>query len=90
MTAFAPLVSFSASPVQPLLLQSKPSKVVSMLFDSHVPGVALPVAAARRVKLDRQAVGGLADIDTALTHVDAQKRTWLDRLSGQASACLPR
>ena len=24
------------------------------------------------VKLDRQAVGGLADIDTALTHVDAQ------------------
>ena len=35
-------------------------------------GVTLPVAAARRVKLDRQAVGGLADIDTALTHVDAQ------------------
>ena len=31
------------APVQPLLLQSKPSNVVSTPFDSHVPGVLSPL-----------------------------------------------
>lgn len=35
---FRTVVSFSASPVQPLLLQSKPSNVVSTPFDSMFRG----------------------------------------------------
>ncbi len=38
MVAFAPLVSLRLSPVHPLLLQSKPSKVVFMPLDSHLAG----------------------------------------------------
>ena len=43
MTAFAPFVSSSESPVQPLLFQSKPSNDVLMPFESHLAGLLSPL-----------------------------------------------
>ena len=44
MSMPAPLVRLSASPVHPLLLQSKPLKAVAIFSYSHVPGFASVLA----------------------------------------------